>query len=324
MMYLSDFKFIKFLPDCKISSFRAYLPKYLIFVQDFFKTHIDLKEILDFSIFTDEDTNHERNIFFEEQNLENILQTEKLICEHYATILCNPKQPHSITFRHENYTLEDVQFFWIEITVYLTKIPHIEGRLMAPDVRESDMWEGLNTGLWDIWDIFETIKTEKQFIEHGKTHWLYLKRKIEGTITLLHAMHIKKINQDEPSLIYEFSKQVEDILLKNDLPLVETLKLPENAPFLAENKEFEFLYDKAYKAYRKIEKQFLKECDQILLDAWEQEEFSHKLTLLKISLNQWLKAGYSNKGEYLLDLLILVGKILKKILSKISKLLGRA
>ncbi|HID99932.1 MAG TPA: hypothetical protein EYP59_06550 [Thiotrichaceae bacterium] len=222
------------------------------------------------------------------QQLPLSLKFEKMKCSYdLKKTLKSAKYSFSFSFGKyydgkENFSLK----------FYQTQIPHVIGYLTPPVIEKNwyknSIIMALELGIADILEIEEypegTISIGDVIIL-GKKNWIYGEQKIRQ-FERLSLLYEQEKCQDQSSILSEFVKQTEKILLTSsylELVLpglfnVDPFKLDETKLNSWDAKQNHIIGD------------FLKQCDQTLLNAWGKKMFSENLSSLGVSLDDWLKA----------------------------------
>lgn len=299
MIFVSDISLIKFLPDCRETSFVSYIEE-LSEIMDNECGQTNDRNLINFPIFIPSLKKKEVYAKYDTylRSVTAPTLSKRKLGKQGIYLMDTSFDPGFSIFMENAETLETE---WI-IKVTLTKIPTIvissEPRLYSEEFRcknfqrkalERELERVLAKGVTDIIKLngiyLESNDLEKETLL-GKPTWIYLEQKIIQ-IKALHQRYTQEKSQGEPSLVYEFAKQSSVVFSLIGDPYVK-LKLPDLwSVFNLEQKTMEYLST----AQNQVMGEFLTKCDQILLEAWGNEKFSEMLEPLNVSLDEWLKAG---------------------------------
>ncbi|HEW98757.1 MAG: hypothetical protein DRR16_16640 [Candidatus Parabeggiatoa sp. nov. 3] len=275
LLYSPSIKFIKFLPDCGKVSVASYM------------------DLL---------TDTVQKNWLPEQNFNFDPSCQKVeLYEEYIDKMLAIKQHLEQSRLQQSPSPWISSLFWsfpslnaefnlanFNVVFYLTKIPHLVGYL-EPPVAERNRYnslikDALSQGIVDE----SRIEVVKEIKILGKLHWVYLQKKISLFKTLSWFQTQEQSSCEEPSMVYAFAQQVEEVFLSSSMDSDIELKQRDISKSAGLSKIEIKQWDAADK---KRFAEFLEKYDQMLLDAWGKEKFSENLIPLGASLDDWLKAG---------------------------------
>jgi len=245
--------FLKFLPNCEITSIIPILEQFISLVREY-------EEIFD-------------HIIPSKLNLTKLSEHDLTTQRHFHFI--SWRNPHPLIKEGGGIVLVVVQIPY----VIMGFNPPLKERNKCEELRKNV----LETGFVDIVKIYEpNIKTNKieEVMLFGQAHWIYLYNKIIKLERLRHKMsnQIKSLGSFSP--VYQFAKRSEKIF--SSIELYTQLALPYSKQSLSEEQLIRYHTDI---------KNFLQKYDHKLLTAWGGKQFRTYLAPLEVSLEEWLKAS---------------------------------